>query len=280
MRVQLVAFDLDGTLMGADLVISPKVRDAIARTVQRGVMITLATGRMYSATAPFARSLGIHTPLICYQGGWIQGLGTEASPSEVLHRVTLPDALAREAIALGRTMGWHTILYADGQLFVDALRLPLSYYETYLGPDPVAAPDLAAVLRTHQPDKVLFIAEPEHISAISDELTGHFGTSADVVQSHANYIEVVPRHVNKGRALAWLAEMLGIPQEAVLAVGDQQNDLTMIRWAGSGVAMGNAVPAAKAIADWIAPSLQEDGAAAVLERYVLDSSRESGERTT
>ncbi|MCU0520355.1 MAG: Cof-type HAD-IIB family hydrolase [Anaerolineae bacterium] len=278
--IQLVAFDLDGTLMGADLVISPKVRNAITRTVQRGVLITLATGRMFTATAPFAHSLGLHTPLICYQGGWIQGLGTEASPSEVLHRITLPDALAREAIALGHAMGWHTILYADGKLFVDKLRRPLSYYETFLGPDPGEAPDLAAVLLTHQPDKVLFIAEPELIPAMGNALSGHFGVAADVVQSHANFIEVVPRHVNKGQALAWLAGSLGIRQEAVLAVGDQQNDLTMIQWAGIGVAMGNAVPAAKAVSNWIAPSLQEDGAAAVLERYILTSSNESGERKT
>lgn len=273
--IQLVAFDLDGTLMGADLVISPSVRDAIARTVQRGVTVTLATGRMFAATAPFAQSLGIHAPLICYQGGWIQALDTR-----VLHRVTLPDDLARAAIEKGRARGWHTILYADGQLFIDARRLPLAYYETYLGPDPVEKPDLTSVLLTHQPDKVLFIAEPERIPGIADELTGHFGTSADVVQSHASFIELVPRHVNKGRALAWLAETLGIPQQAVLAAGDQQNDLTMVEWAGIGIAMGNAVPSVQAVADWIAPPMVEGGAAAILERYVLTSNSESGERTT
>ncbi|MBN1249454.1 MAG: HAD family phosphatase [Anaerolineae bacterium] len=272
--IQLVAFDLDGTLMGADLVISPRVRDAIARTVQRGIVVTLATGRMYTATAPFARSLDLSAPLICYQGGWIQGLDTE-----VLHRITLPDALAREAIALGCAKGWHTILYADGQLFIDEQRLSLSYYETYLGPEPVEAPDLTSVLLTHQPDKVLFIAEPESIAAMAEQLVGHFGTSADVIQSHANFIEVVPRHVNKGQALAWLAGTLGIPQHAVLAAGDQQNDLSMIQWAGTGVAMGNAVPAVQAIADWIAPPMHADGAAAILERYVLTSCSESGERT-
>ncbi len=262
--IQLVAFDLDGTLMGADLVISPRVRDSIARTVKRGVTVTLATGRMYSATVPFARSLDLHAPLLCYQGGWIQGLDTE-----VLYRVTLPDTLAREAIAMGGDHGWHTVLYADGQLFIDAQRLSVSYYETYLGPDPVEAADLTSVLLTHRPDKVLFIAEPESIPAMAIELSGHFGTSADVMQSHANFIEVVPRHVNKGQALAWLAETLGIPQQAVLTAGVQQNDLTMIKWAGIGVAMGNAVSAVPAAANWIAPPMHEDGAAAILERYVL-----------
>jgi Cof subfamily protein (haloacid dehalogenase superfamily) len=266
--IQLVALDLDGTLMGADLVISPRVRGAIARAIQRGVIVTLATGRMFSATAPFARTLGIDAPLICYQGGWIQGLATE-----ILHRVALPDNLARQAIAMGHSTGWHTILYADGQLFVDSLRHPRIYYEKFLGPDPTEVPELALVLDEHQPDKVLFIAEPQEIAGMAAELTGCFGTSADIVQSHSDFIEIVPRNVNKGQALAWLAAREGVPPEAVLAVGDQYNDQAMLTWAGIGVAMGNAVSAVQAIADWIAPALEDDGAAAALERFALTAAR-------
>jgi Cof subfamily protein (haloacid dehalogenase superfamily) len=262
--IRLVALDLDGTLMGADLTISPRVRTAIARTVESGVMVTLATGRMYSATAPFAQSLQLTAPLICYQGGWIQGLDTG-----ILHRITLPDTLAHQAIAMGRAKGWHTILYADGQLFVDALRHSLTYYEKFLGPDPIEGAELATVLDTRRPDKVLFIAEPESIPGMAEELVRHFGTSADVVQSHVNFIEVVPSDVNKGQALAWLAAREGVPPEDVLAVGDQQNDQAMLAWAGTGVAMGNAVNAVKEIADWIAPSLDNDGAAVALEHFVL-----------
>jgi Cof subfamily protein (haloacid dehalogenase superfamily) len=262
--IQLVALDMDGTLMGEDLSISPKVRRAIAQTVQRGVTVTLATGRMFSATAPFAESLGIDAPLICYQGGWIQGLHTG-----ILHRVTLPDDLAHQAIAMGRARKWHTILYADGQLFVDTLIRPVTYYEKFLGPDPIEATDLAAILSRHAPDKVLYVAEPDEIPGIADELIDRFETSADVVQSHSNFIEVVPKGVNKGEALAWLAAREGIPSHAVLAVGDQQNDLAMVAWAGTGVAMGNAINAVQDIAAWVAPALEEDGAAAALERFVL-----------
>ena len=82
-------------------------------------------------------------------------------------------------------------------------------------------------------------------------------------------IEVVPRDVNKGRALAWLAEHYRIPQQAVLAIGDQENDISMLSWAGLGVAMGNAVPSAQQAADWLAPTLENDGAAVALDRFVL-----------
>ena len=84
------------------------------------------------------------------------------------------------------------------------------------------------------------------------------------------FIEVVPLGVDKGAALAWLAQHFDIPREEVLAAGDQENDLAMIKWAGVGVAMGNATPPVQKVADWIAPPVTEDGAAVLLERFVLN----------
>lgn len=262
--IQLVAFDLDGTLMGSDLRVSVPVRRAIAQALDGGVVVTLATGRMFSATEPFARTLGITAPLICYQGGWVQSL-----TSPVLYRRSLPKPEALAALDLGRSRHWHTVLYADGYFFIDALRHPQDFYERLLGFEFDVVPDLASVLDARIPDKVLYVAEPEQIPTMAPVLAAQFGDAAEIVQSHARFIEVVPKNVDKGRALAWLADHLGIAREAVLAVGDQQNDLSMVRWAGVGVAMGNAVDAVRAAADWVAPPLAEDGAAEVLARYVL-----------
>jgi hydroxymethylpyrimidine pyrophosphatase-like HAD family hydrolase len=82
-------------------------------------------------------------------------------------------------------------------------------------------------------------------------------------------VEGTPPNLNKGTGLAWLADYLHIPQAAVMAVGDNDNDVSMLTWAGVGVALDNASPAARAAADWIAPSVADDGAAAALETYVL-----------
>jgi len=262
--IQLAAFDLDGTLVDSKLQVRPRVRAAIARALEYGVTITLATGRMFSATRPFAEALGIRAPLICYQGGWIQGLETP-----VLHRDALPTSLARASIAMGKAQGWHTILYADGELYIDAMRHPQRFYEQLLGPAPSVEPELVSVLENHTPDKVLFVADPDEIPGMERLLTSAFGSEAEVVQSHARFIEIVPQHVTKGRALAWLADYYGLPRHAVLAAGDQQNDISMVLWAGVGIAMGNGVPALKAVADWIAPSLEEDGAAEIFARYIL-----------
>ncbi len=263
--IRLVAFDLDGTLMDAAQHIDPRVRQAIALAQQRGVTITLATGRMFAAARPFAESLRIIAPLICYQGGWVQALG-DAAPR---YRRGLPPDVAQEALHLGDAQGWHAVLYADGRLYLREIRYPMDFYHHLLGYDPIIGTPWADVLAAHQPDKVLFVAEAEAIPPIAARLREHFGGRAEIVRSHDRFVEVVPRGVDKGRALAWLARHLNIPRHQVMAVGDQENDLPMIRWAGIGVAMGDAAPAVREAARWIAPPLAEAGAAAALQHFVL-----------
>ena len=110
-------------------------------------------------------------------------------------------------------------------------------------------------------------------------LDQQFARHAEVVQSHKMFIEIVPQGVNKGSALAWLAQHLGITQHEVMAAGDQGNDVSMVQWAGVGVAMGNAIPDVKQAADWIAPPVTEDGAVAILNRFILERNAcEAGSR--
>ncbi len=265
--IRLAAFDLDGTLMGTDQKIRPRVLEAVARAQAQGVIVTLATGRMFTATERFARELDIAAPLLCYQGGWIQALD-----GPVLRRIVLPAPAARAAIALGEAEGWHTLLYADGQLFVREFLHPVSFYDALLGSGVIVGEPWEAILAAHEVDKVLYVAQPEHIPAMADRLQARFEGLAEIVRSHARFIEVVPLGVDKGSALAWLAQHYGVAREEVLAAGDQENDITMIEWAGVGVAMGNATPTVSKVADWIAPPVTEDGAAVLIERFMLDGS--------
>lgn len=263
--IRLAAFDLDGTLMGADQQLTPRVKAAVAAAQSRGVCVTLATGRMFRATLPYARELGITAPLICYQGGWIQ-----AQNGEVMYRVPLDTGLARMAIELACAEGWHTVLYADGQLYIQELAHPVAFYDGLLGSDMTIGDPWEAVFAAHTADKVLFVAGPDDIPAMAPVLNARFAGLADIVQSHERFIEVVPKGVDKGSALAWLAQHFDIPQSDVLAAGDQGNDLAMVQWAGVGVAIGNATPAVKTAATWIAPPVGEDGAVDIIERFILN----------
>jgi len=266
--IRLLALDLDGTLMDDDQVISPRVRCAIAAAQERGVAVTLATGRMFDVALTFAQDLGITAPLICYQGGLIQ-----APDSDVpLYRATMEPALMREVLEWQTRRGWHLALYADNDVFLAEQRHSETFYRDMLGERLIWVDDLFSVLEQHEPVKFIVFTEPHEADRIETELRRRFGGRMEVVRSHAVIVEGNPPGVSKGDALRRLAVHLRIPQAQVMAVGDQDNDVSMIAWAGVGVAMGNASPAAKAAADWIAPPLADDGAAVAIERFVLNAS--------
>lgn len=258
----LIALDLDGTLMDLDLQVSPRVERAIAAAQERGIAVTLATGRSPISTRPFAEKLDIRVPLVCYQGGLIA-----SRDGRVLRRATLASHLAAQVIELGQSRDWHVTLYQDGAFYLPELRLPLSFYEGFLNPSVRQVADLHALL-DHDPDKMIIITQDngdEILAGLRECLDGQ----AQIVRSHELFVEVNPLGVDKGSGLAWLAKYLNVPQSRVMAVGDQDNDTPMLAWAGLGVAMGNASPACKAVANWIAPPLEKDGAAVAIERFAL-----------
>jgi Cof subfamily protein (haloacid dehalogenase superfamily) len=268
---QLLALDIDGTIVGNDLTILPAVAAAITTAQARGIRVTLATGRMFGATLPFAQQLRIHDPLICYQGGMVRDPVT----GEIYAHVTMDGGLAAQAVELLRAAGVFVIAYVDERLCVFERRAEL---DTYLGWHPedtevVVAPDLAGYIARTPPTKLLFLAQPETVGRELVRLAAHFESRLAVLRTHALFGELTAPGVSKGAALKTLAERLGIPRERVVAIGDQENDLPMIAWAGLGLAMGNAIPAVREIADAIVPTVEEAGVAWAIERYFLSEDR-------
>lgn len=274
--IRLLALDLDGTLMDDDMVISPRVRRAVAAARERAV-VTLATGRMLDVVLPYAQGLNITAPLICYQGGLIQAPDSDAP----LYRATMEPALMQEVLKWQARRGWHIILYTDGGVFITKQRNPDLLSRATLGEHPIWVDSLLSVLEQHKPVKFIISVEPHEAEQVELELRQRFGGQMELVRSHATIIEGIPLGVSKGDALRRLATHLNIPQAQVMAIGDQDNDAPMIAWAGLGVAMGNGSPATKAAADWVAPPLTEHGAAVAIERFVLDGrERKNEEKAT
>jgi Cof subfamily protein (haloacid dehalogenase superfamily) len=266
-QFRFLACDLDGTLMGDDTTIRPSVHRALAAAQARGIHVTLATGRSFPATLPFARQLNISLPLICYQGGLIKHPLT----GERIYQATMERSLLREVIDLAHVRDWHLVVYINDTIYVQDLHKPRSFYFDLLGTELRHAHDLRQTVIEHDQDPAKFIivadkAEADHIQA---ELSAHFHQQMAVVRSHDLFVEGNPLGVNKGDALRRLSNLLGVPQAQVMAIGDQGNDVKMITWAGLGVAMGSGSDAAKAAADWIAPPLLDDGAAVAIQRFLL-----------
>ena len=267
MTYRLVALDLDGTVMERDLIIPDAVREAVGEARARGIQVTLATGRMFAATTPFASALGIDAPLICYQGALIR----DPRSGAVLAHTGMPADEAAEAAALLLAADVFVIAYVEERLCIAARGPELDYYLQFHpeGAEVVVAPDLPALLRATPPTKILFIADSAVVEQELARLGIHFAQRLVVTRSHERFGEVTAPGISKGVALARLAAHLDIPREQVVAIGDQENDLPMIAWAGLGLAMGNAIPAVKETAAAILPTVREAGVAWGIRRYVL-----------
>lgn len=268
--IKLIALDIDGTLVNRELQFSPRVKDVIARALDRGLIVTLATGRGPSPTDYFAEQLGLTAPLVTLQGGVIY----DHLRRQALHETRLTPDVIPWIVGHARARGWHLHFETT-----DLVYMPYGV-ET---PDELAALFRVANL-TRVKDFLSGMPEPPHKFIVSvrrpaerdgvlhtlQALVQADGLALDVFPSHPVLVEGLPAGVNKAAGLAWLAARLGVAREDVLAVGDNDNDILMLRWAGVGAAMGDGSPGALAAADWVAPGLDEDGAAAAIEKFALN----------
>ncbi|UFP93560.1 Cof-type HAD-IIB family hydrolase [Gloeobacter morelensis] len=267
MPITLLVLDLDGTIVGRQLQVSDAVIGAIRRVRERGVRVAVATGRMYRAALPFYRLVGSDLPLVSYQGALVKD---PLDGRVLLHRpVPIERTLEVLAFLEGEELAVH--LYLNDTLYVRELTAASRRYGERTGVTPQVVGDLRRVL-TAEPTKILGLTPGE---AATDRLLGalrerYAPETLYLTKSDPTFVEVAHPQVNKGLAVRYLAEqMLQIPREEVMCVGDQFNDAEMLAYAGLGVAMGNAPAEVQALADWVAPTVEQDGVARAIEKFIL-----------
>jgi len=263
--IKLIALDLDGTVLRRDRTISARVSEATREAVAQGCYVTIATGRMPISAREVAHSLNVNTYILCQHGGILANIDT----FDVSRRITLEREVACEALTTAQAHPrWHPVVFSLDSIVVTEQRFPSANYS--LGNiNIVVSPDFCAALGTHAADKILLMLDPSESDQALRVMAECVHGRAQVVQSSSKLVEITSHEATKGTALAQLAMQLGIPRECVMAIGDHDNDVSMLTWAGLGVAMGNASPAARAVADWLAPTIDEDGAAVAIETFVL-----------
>jgi Cof subfamily protein (haloacid dehalogenase superfamily) len=271
--VRLLVLDLDGTLVTPEFEVRPRVRLAVAEALARGVRVVVATGRMYRSAVRYARLLRIHEPIICLQGAYVRTIDPlDDRGGEVLYHRPLAASVAREAIRWSRDLGLDPHLNFGDRLVMERGDEGSPDYERTVGVDAHFVPDLLAAAR-RRPTKVVSVGAPGVPEAVLAEGRVRFADRAQVTVSHPEYLEFTAPGVTKARALRWLARREGIAMTEIVAIGDQYNDLEMLRAAGHGVAMGTApVPVREAAAS-VTGSVLEDGAALAIERLVLAGPR-------
>ena len=262
---RLVAFDVDGTLVGRDLTITPAVRSAIARMQAAGTLGCLVTGRMYRATLPFARDLGFDTPVICYQGAAILDPNTD----EVLAHAALENELVLELVALAEADSLHLQLYRNDEYYCESRNRFSELYAALAMTQPVVVTSLRETFAASPATKAVIVADEPVAARYAEKLRGVFEGRANVTRSLPEFVEVFDRTVDKGAALRFVAERLGVSVAETVAIGDSWNDAPLLRAAGFAIAMGSSPPELREIADAIVGDITHDGVAEAIEKYVL-----------
>jgi Cof subfamily protein (haloacid dehalogenase superfamily) len=268
--IRLIALDLDGTLVGDDLLLRERTRAAITGAIARGVSVSIATGRMTTSALRFARELGLRDPIVGYQGALIRAIPEpgDARLGRLLFHRPLAAAATREAIEWTRAIGLDPHVNHLERFVIRADDPRAEDYSAFLGGRAVVVDDLIEWVR--QPvSKVIAVSEGPIDHAVLDVARARFAGRAAVTISHPRFLEFLRPGVSKGAAVAWLARRAGVPLANVLAIGDQFNDLEMIAAVGHGAAMPHAPGPVRAVARYVAPPVADEGVAQLIEELVL-----------
>ncbi|KQZ29157.1 hypothetical protein ASD50_18385 [Mesorhizobium sp. Root552] len=261
--ISLIALDVDRTTLTDDYRLLPAVVEAVARAVEADVQVVAATARAPNALRGIAASLGLKGPSVCLNGAWT---GT-ILPGETMMDHGAPMDLARtkalitqaEAACLNpcwfTEKDWHAL--SHGHLVEREAHATQT--------DPILTSSLDGMA---QPVFKVLCLETDSTGDALDSLVANFAGDFNFVRSDKHLVEITSSGVSKQVAVAALTKRLGVDRENVAAIGDSENDLDLIRWAGFGIAMGNGSESVKRAADWVTWSNAHAGAAFAIDTII------------
>ncbi len=260
--IKMVALDLDDTLLNSDIKISERNKKAIRACVEKGVHVTVATGRMFRAATPFARDLSLTLPIITYQGALVKTLDDQ----EILHHV-IEKEMALHVIDFLKHYKMQVNVYMADELYMEKMdefgsryvHLSKVKHQITTFPDGMFTP----------PTKILMAGDARVLDEVQTEALQVFGKELTITKSKDYFLEFGNVHSKKSLALDAVAKTLQIKPEEIMAIGDGMNDYDMLEYAGIGVAMGNAQQLLKEIASYVTDTNDQDGVAKALEKYIL-----------
>jgi Cof subfamily protein (haloacid dehalogenase superfamily) len=215
--------------------------------VRAGITVVACTGRPYPGALPWVERLGLETPIVCYQGAQVRALD-----GEMLLDDGIEHDLAMEVIRFARERDLHIQAYSDDKLLVERDRPEAHEYADHAGMPINVVKDLDEAMGPTTP-KLVIVASRDVMETALPEVRRRWQGRLNAATSMPTYLEFTTIESDKAQALAFLCRQLGIPQEQTVAVGDGRNDVSMISWAGLGVAVEGSEPEVIAAADRTVP---------------------------
>ncbi|SDM38354.1 hypothetical protein SAMN04488502_104102 [Dendrosporobacter quercicolus] len=264
--MKLVVLDLDGTLLDEKKEIPPQTMQTIRNVQEKGIAVTLASSRPLCSMLPYARALQLDLPLIAHSGAIITG----AAGSGIRQRQPLNPPSARLAIELLEKHEYYIKAYCDDILYVqEAIAETIKYSQLYGVPYREVGKNNLTGLPEIPIRLMMFDRDSRRIERIP-ELLGDLRHDFSFANDTEYGLEMVDCSVNKGNAVKLLCDELGLEMREVMAIGNEGNDVEMIKMAGLGIAMGNACTELKRVAAAVTKSNIESGVEYALKKYILE----------
>lgn len=276
MKYKMVCIDVDGTLMGQGRVISEDSKKVLIDAHNKGVEIVITTGRPYNNATSISKTIGLSSPVIAANGAIIRAKDTD----EILYECPLSEEACIRILKVVKNHNVIAQFYTADKVFCNTwigmifdkiftargiakgLKMDVKWVKTYNG-----------LLKAFSINKNKFLkcviigANEEKVKAVRDDILNI--KELDCFRSGRRALEIISKGVSKGNAVKILAEKFGYEKEEIICIGDNENDISMIEFAGLGVAMGNAIDEVKEIADYVTGTNVNDGVAEVIKKFVL-----------
>ena len=268
MDEKVLVLDIDGTLTNSAKEISPATKRGILETLKRGHKVILASGRPTPGMYRYEKELELEKYggyLLSFNGGRI----VECRTGEIVYQRVLPGGIIPGLYRFAAEHGCGLVTYFGDQILSAFSPDEYVLLESRINGMDIRVVDHFTEFVDFEINKCILTAAPEAAEQYEKELAQKYGDILSVYRSEPFFIEIMPKNVDKATSLDRMLETVGLTRENAICCGDGFNDISMIKYAGVGVAMGNAQPAVKEAADYITDTNDRDGLVEVMEKFIL-----------
>ena len=270
MNYKMIVLDLDGTLTNRDKVITPRTKQSLMEAQKQGIKVVLASGRPAYGVVPLAQELELENYggyILSFNGGMIMDCCTR----KVIFKQELPVEANRRIVELAKKEQVDILTYQDTQILTNNPENRYAKLESRINHLKLKQVDNLEEYLDFPVPKFLMLDDGDYLALVEARVKAELGKNFSVYRSDPFFLEILPRNIDKAQSLAQLLKLLGMEREEMIACGDGYNDLSMIKFAGLGVAMENAVRPVRSAADYVTFSNNDDGVAHVVEKFCFGS---------
>lgn len=264
---KILALDLDGTLTNSKKEITPHTLEILIQAQQKGIRLVLASGRPTAGILPLAELLHLKE-----YGGYILafngGLIIDCATGQPIYKQLLDTSVYEHLYKVGNTEDFKILSYLDNCIACEDIENEYVRYEARLNKMQLKKLDNFLEEINFPEPKCLIVGNEDKLVKLEEDLSEYYKGKMSIYRSEPFFLEILPLGIDKAKRLEFLLKYLGLNKEELMVCGDGYNDLSMIEYAGLGVAMSNAQTIVKEAADYITLSNEEDGVAAAVEKFI------------